>query len=258
MPVLRIDNYHDDFRLRAQTKDIHDLAGRPNKNATTKFVNRQILAAIEPSQLDVLVDIGCGDATLMQMAQGQVAECIGVVSTAEEKARLESALPNLRFIVSAAQKLPLASNSASKIVCNGVLAYLLDCREVRASLCEMARIARPGATIYLGEISEIDAYAYHRMYRGSSMLGLLWHLLRNHSLRTFLGMIRRWLNAVTGSEQIILNSAGMFYATPEEMISLAQDCGLQLKTYFRHQELDQAGNVVESKLSYNYIFTPVK
>ncbi|MGA2353959.1 MAG: class I SAM-dependent methyltransferase [Terriglobales bacterium] len=258
MPVLRIDNYLDDYRLRAQSNDIHELAGRPNKNATTEFVNTQILAAIEPNPFDVLVDVGCGDATLMKMAEGRVSECIGIVSTEEEKARLESALPKLRFIASAAQKLPLPSNCASKVVCNGVLAYLLVSREVRASLREMARIARPGATIWVGEISEIDGYAYYRMYRGNSMFGFLWHLLRHNGLRSFLGMIRRWLKAVTGSEQIILNSASMFYASPEKMISLAQDCGLQLKTYFRHKELDQAGALVESKFSYNYIFTPLK
>jgi hypothetical protein len=70
MPVLRIDNYIDDYRLRAQSQDIHDLAGRPNKNATTEFVNRQILAAIELNRVDVLVDIGCGAACLMKIAGG--------------------------------------------------------------------------------------------------------------------------------------------------------------------------------------------
>ncbi len=68
-------------------------------------------------------------------------------------------------------------------------------------------------------------------------------------------MIRRWLKAIAGSQQIILNSAGMFYASPEKMISMAEACGLRLKTHFRHKELDQAGDVVESKFSYNYIFT---
>jgi len=180
------------------------------------------------------------------------------VSTEEEKARLESALPNLRFIASTAQKLPLPSNSASKIVCNGVLILFAREEDVRAALCEMARIAQPGATIWVGEITEIDECAYYGMYRGHSMFGLLWHLLRHNGLRSFLGMIRRWLKAVTGSYQIVLNSARNFYVKPDNMISLAQDCGLQLKTYFRHKELDPAGNVVESKFRYNYIFTPLK
>lgn len=255
MPVLRIDNYLDDYRLRAQSTDIDELAGRPSKKATTEYVNRKILAAISPSQEDVLVDIGCGDATLMKMAEGRVSQCIGIVSTEEEKARLESALPSLHFIASAAQKLPLDSASASKIVCNGVLLLFPHQEDVQASLREMARIALPGATIWVGEIPEIDEYEYYGMYRGASMPAFLWHVLRHNGLRSFLGMIRRWLKAITGSEQIILNSAGMFYATPETMIALAQACGLHLKTYFRHKELDPTGNVVESKFRYNYIFT---
>ncbi len=160
MPVLRIDNYLDDYRLRAQAKDIDELAGRPNKRSTTEYVNQQILAAIDLSQSDVLVDIGCGDATLMKMAEGRVSQCVGIVSTEEEKARLESSLPRLRFIASTAQKLPLDSASASRIVCNGVLTYLPTREDVQSSLREMARIARPGATIWVGEIFEIDAYTY--------------------------------------------------------------------------------------------------
>jgi len=258
MPVLRVNNYVEACRQRALCKDIHELAGRPNKNATTEFVNRQILEAIQPTRSDVLVDIGCGDASLLKMADGRVLECIGIAGTPEEKARLETALPTLRFIAGTAQNLPLESGSVSKIVCNSVLLLVPDEVEVRASLREMARIARSGATIWVGEIPEIDEYALYGMYRGNSMLAFLWHLLRHNGLRSFLGMVRRWLKAVIGTDQIILNSARVFCAEPEKMISLAQSCDLRLKTYFRHKELDSGENVVESRSRYNYIFTPVK
>lgn len=95
MPVLRVNNYLDAYRLRAHSRDIHELAGRPNKNAMTKFVNRQILDAIKLSLADILVEIGSGDAPLMKMANGRVLECIGITSTEDETARLESALPTL-------------------------------------------------------------------------------------------------------------------------------------------------------------------
>ena len=35
MPVLRIDNFIDDYRLRAASKDLHELAARPNSTALT-------------------------------------------------------------------------------------------------------------------------------------------------------------------------------------------------------------------------------
>jgi ubiquinone/menaquinone biosynthesis C-methylase UbiE len=169
--------------------------------------------------------------------------------------RLEAAIPNLRFIASDAQELPLESASVSKIVCNATLFYLPTAKEVRASLREMSRIARPGATIWVGEIPEIDEYAHYGMYRGNSMTAYLWHLFKHNGLRSFLGMIRRCIKATTGEEQIVLNSAGIFYAGPEKMISLARSCGLRLQAHFRHKELDEGGKVVDSEFRYDYIFT---
>ena len=101
----------------------------------------------------------------------------------------------------------------------------------------------------------VDEYAEYGMYRGNSMISFLWHLLRHNGLRTFLGMIRRWLNAIVGNERIILNSAGMFHAEPEVFISLAESCGLRLKAHFRNKELDEGGRIVDSKFRYNYVFT---
>ncbi len=255
MPVLRIDNYIDAYRLRAGREDLHELAARPNKKGVTEFVNRRILEGLELAPDDVLVDIGCGDASLMRMAEGHISRSVGIVATVEEKRRLEASFPHLCFIAGAAQRLPLESCSASRVVCNTTLLYLPSENDVVAALREMSRIARPGAMIWVGEIPEIDEYAHYGMYRGNSMLEYLWHLLTHNGFRSFLGMVRRWLKAVTGNEQIILNSAGMFYAAPEKMISIAEGNGLRLKTNFRHQELDGGGRVVDSQFRYDYIFS---
>jgi SAM-dependent methyltransferase len=255
MPVLRIDNFIDDYRLRAASEDLHELAARPNKQALTEFVNRQIMEALDLAPGDVLVDIGCGDASLLRMTEGRVSKRVGVVATVEEKLRLESSFPDLCFVAGALQELPLESGVASRAVCNATLIYLPSENDVRVALREMSRISRPGALIWVGEISEIDEFEYYGMYRGNSMVGYLWHLLNRNGLRTFLGMMRRWLKALTGNEQIVLNSAGLFYAKPEKMILLAKSSGLRLKTYFRHQELDGEGKVLDSQFRYDYIFT---
>jgi len=68
-------------------------------------------------------------------------------------------------------------------------------------------------------------------------------------------MIRRWGKAVLGKEQIVLNSAGIFHVGPEKMVEMAEGCGLKLKTYFRHKEVDQQGSVVDSQFRYDYLFT---
>ncbi len=174
MPVLRINNYIDAYRVRAASEDLHELAARPNKKAVTEFVNRRILEALDVAAEDVLVDLGCGDASLLRMAAAFTARSIGVVATVEEKLRLESSFPDLCFIASRAHELALESASASKIVCNTTLLYLPSESEVRAALQEMSRVARPGATIWVGEIPEIDEYELYGIYRGKSMAAYLW------------------------------------------------------------------------------------
>jgi ubiquinone/menaquinone biosynthesis C-methylase UbiE len=255
MPVLRINNYNDAYRIRAACEDIHELAARPNKKPLTEFVNQRILKALELAPDDVLVDIGCGDASLLRMAEGHAARTVGIVATREERLKLGLSFPDLHFVAGQAQNLPLESGIASRVVCNATLHYLPSANEVRAALREMSRISRPGAMIWVGEIPEIDEYAHYGIYRGNSMFAYLWHLLRNNGLRTFLGMTRRWVKAVAGSEQLVLNSAGLFYAAPEKVISLAESSGMRLKTYFRHKEVDGEGKVVDSPFRYDYIFT---
>ncbi len=255
MPVFRVNNYVDAYKLRAQSEDIHELAARPDKKPLTEFVNRQILEAVQPGPEDFLVDIGCGDASLLRMASAQGIRCVGIAGSVEEKQRLESAFPVLSVVASPAQSLPLESAIASKIVCNATLFYLSSEDAVKAALREMARIARPGATIWIGEMPEIDEPTHLGAYRGNSMPGYLWHLLRRNGVRTFLGMLRRWARALAGEERIVLNSAAIFFAPPDKMVALAEGCGLRLQTHFRHRELDGEGRVVDSDFRYDYVFT---
>ena len=255
MPVLRIDNYFDAYRIRAQSENVHEMAARNRKDCVVEFANRRILDAIQPEPNDILIDIGCGDGTLLRMAAGVTGQSFGIVSTVEEQSKLESVFPELRIKAGRLQSLPIESGVATKIVCNAVFAYLQFEVEVRLALQEIARIACPGATIWIGEVPDIDEYAHFGMYRGNSMLAFFWHLLTHNGLRSFLGMIRGWLKAELGQEQIVLNSAGIFYATPEKMIAMAQSCGLRLRSYSRPKEMDQDGAVREAKLRYDYVFT---
>lgn len=255
MPILRVDNYYDAYRLRAQADDVHELAARPDKKPLTEFVNRRILEIMELKPHDVLVDIGCGDAALLRMSTGRTATSLGIVSTVHEQRKLESIFPGLSIRAADVGCLPLEAASANKIVCNAVLLYLPSESQVRAALCEIARIARPGATILIGEIPEVDEYQHYGMYRGNSMVGLLSHVLKRNGLRAFLGMIRLWLKSAFGNEQIVLNSAGIFHVSHQKMIEMGERCGLKLKNYFKHQELNSSGAVVDSAFRYDYIFT---
>lgn len=149
------------------------MAGRDGKKDHTDFANRQILEGLKPDPNDILVDVGCGDVSLLRMAGDRVRERIGIASTVEEKAALDAAFPNLRFLVGTADTLPFEAGSATKVVCNTFLVLVPLQEVVRASLREMARVARPGTTIWIGEIPEVDEYARYGMFHGTSMLAFL-------------------------------------------------------------------------------------
>jgi len=254
MPIIRVDNYLDAYRLRAHSDDPHDLAARPDKKEVTEFVNRRILEALQPGSDDFVVDIGCGEGSLLRMVDQKI-KIVGIVGTPDEQRLLELIYPGMQVKAGDMRDLPLESGVASKIVCNAALFYLTRESEVRSALSEIKRIARPNAAIWVGEIPEIDEYRYLGMYRGHSMLAFLWHLLQRNGVRAFLGMIRRWLRAWLGEERIVLNSAGIFYGSPEKIVKMAESCGLILKTYFRHKDLDCDGNIVDSQFRYDYLFT---
>jgi ubiquinone/menaquinone biosynthesis C-methylase UbiE len=253
MPIIRVDNYVDAYRIRAHADDLHELAARPDKKHVTEFVNRRILEMIQPGPDELLVDIGCGDASLLRMS-GSV-HCVGIVASEDERERLQQAFPDLSIKAGLAQRLPLKTKCASKIVCNATLFYLPSESDVQKAIAEIARISRPGATVWIGEIPEIDEYQHHGVYRGNSMFEFVWHLFTKNGCRSFLGMIRKWIKAAFGQEQIVLNSAGMIFFSAEKLIGMAESCGLKLKSYFRHRELDQEGNIVESEFRYDFVFT---
>src|SRR5215831_10706663 len=88
MPIIRVDNYLDAYRLRAHSDDPHDLAARPDKKEVTEFVNRRILEALQPGSDDFVVDIGCGEGSLLRMVDQKI-KIVGIVGTPDEQRLLE-------------------------------------------------------------------------------------------------------------------------------------------------------------------------
>jgi ubiquinone/menaquinone biosynthesis C-methylase UbiE len=187
--------------------------------------------------------------------RGRLGRSVGIVPTAEEKAKLQATYPGLTVLVGRAQKLPVDSESASLIVCNSVLLLLKSEDNVSAALSEIVRVARPPAKIWLGEIPSADEYPYFKNYRGSSLIGLLWHQLTRKGFHIFLSTGKEVCKSLMGKETLVLSSGEIYYATPQEFIALAQKCGMQLKTHFKYIRKDRSGKLIESPFRYNYVFT---
>jgi SAM-dependent methyltransferase len=255
MGIVRTADFVECYRYAALTGNVQTLAGRGDDIIGTQYVNTRILSMVGPRNDDVLLDIGCGDGCLLRMAENHVRERIGILPTNEERAKLQDAYPELRVLAGTAEELPLTSHTVSLIVCNAVLLLLQSEERVCTALKEIARVAQPGARIFIGEIPSADEHSAFAHYRGSSVSGLLWHQLSRKGLRTFLGTGKSLFNSIIGRETLLLNSSAIFHALPASFIALAQKCGLQSTWHGKHFRKDKSGNLIESPFRYNYLFT---
>src|SRR3954453_14645597 len=147
MPIIRLNNYVDVYKLRSHSSDLHSLAVRDGRQAVTKFVNSQILERVAAKPDDVLVDVGCGDGCLLKKAD-KIRTRIGTVSSQDECDRLRKEIPGVNFKASLIYALPLETATADVIVCNAVLPYLQSTENVEKALCGLARIAKPNGKVW--------------------------------------------------------------------------------------------------------------
>jgi SAM-dependent methyltransferase len=119
-------------------------AGRAPED--TDKTNKYVLSII--GEVPELLDIGCGDASLLVSASAF--KSVGVAPTAEECESLQRRYPQVHFVTASAQRLPLADGAFDTVVCNGVLLLLQDREELFESLRELRRVAR--RQLFVGEV----------------------------------------------------------------------------------------------------------
>jgi 2-polyprenyl-3-methyl-5-hydroxy-6-metoxy-1,4-benzoquinol methylase len=217
-------------------RDLHDLAlrGRDNKEIT-RIIHEHIVEAVELGPGDDLVDIGCGDGILLRMAQQLGARsALGLLATDEEVALVRRTGVNVEQGLT--DHLPVPDASASVVVCNSVL-LIVPREKISASLSEMCRIANPDARIFIGEIPFVAKKDPTPQF--NRRRDVLAHLYRNNGLRTWFGMLRRMVwQQIIGQPFVMRDGVAVsFFATPEEMIALAQAAGMEFVRYWQCDHL---------------------
>jgi ubiquinone/menaquinone biosynthesis C-methylase UbiE len=247
MTFSRSDDYVEYCRETARhARNLHDLALRgQGKEKITKLIHERIADAVQLSQGDDVVDIGCGEGTMLRMAQ----ECgarsaLGLLATDEEVALARRTGLDIRQGLS--DQLPLPDACASVVVCNSVL-LIVPREQIPVSLREIYRIAKPEARIFVGEIPFVQLKDPSPEF--SSRRELLSHLYRKQGLRAWLGMVRRmvWWQ-LTGKPAVLLpGTAISCFATAEEFTQLAQEAGLEVVRHWRHDHPDTRNNYLLRK-----------
>jgi ubiquinone/menaquinone biosynthesis C-methylase UbiE len=245
--ITRSDDYVEYCRETARhARDPHDLAlrGRDKKEVTLR-VHEQIVEAVALHPQDDLVDIGCGDGTLLRMAQrAGVRSAIGLLATEDEVAVLRRVGLEVRQGLS--HQLPLPAECASVVVCNSVL-LVVPKENIPASLREIDRIAKPRARIFLGEIPFVKPADPTPRFK--SRHETLSYLYGHQGLRSWFGMLRRMVWWSLNGQPTVLRpgTAISFYASPEEFIAMAEDAGLQFVRYWQHEDPDTRNNYLFRK-----------
>jgi len=226
--LTRSDDYIEYCRETAKhARDPHDLSlrGRDRKSVTQQ-IHEEIAVATGLNSSDDLVDIGCGDGTMLRIATlAGVRTAIGLLATEEEVAVVQRFGLNVKQGLT--DYLPLDDSSASVVVCNNVL-LVVSREKVFGSLREIYRVAKPGARIFLGEIPRAEQQDPTPDF--ATRRELLSYLYRQHGPRTWFGMVRRFAYQQVTGRPSVLNSGTKisFWAAPEEFISMAQAINLQL------------------------------
>jgi ubiquinone/menaquinone biosynthesis C-methylase UbiE len=245
--ISRSDDYVEYCRETARhARDLHDLALRgSNKKETTRVTHERIVQAVQLGPQDELLDIGCGDGTLLRMArQCGVKSAIGLLATEEEVALVQKTGVDVRQGFS--DQLPFPDASASVVVCNNVL-LIVPGEKIPGTLREIWRVAEPGARIFIGELPFVQtADPTPRFETTGEMLS---YLYRRHGLRTWLGMVRKLAKAkITGIAFVMRpGTAVSFYATAEEFISMAATAGLELVNFWQHHDPANRNNYLFRK-----------
>jgi len=225
---------------------LHDLAlrGRGQERATNS-VCEQIMHEVALSPGDDLVDIGCGDGTLLRMAiQTGVHSALGLQST-EEEAQLLRGL-GLPVQQAVSHMLPVPTASASVVVCNNVL-LIIPRTHIHPTLLEISRIAKPGARVFLGEIPTVAGPQAQPHF--ASECEALAYAYQKYGLRSWAGMLRRMARSKWTGKPLVIHdcSSVAFHAQADEFIAMVEKVGLSVVRYWQHEYVKTRNNYLFRK-----------
>lgn len=166
---------------------------------TDTLEHRLILELLAPLAGLSVLDVGCGDGTLLELFRASGADRVaGCDPDPSMVARARDRLGGC-VTVGAGQALPFPDASFDRVTCVTVLAFVPDAPAV---VREMARVLRPGGTLLIGDLGRWSLWAARRRIRG--WLGhRLWRGARFRTAGTLAGMLRDAGLTVTASRGAI-------------------------------------------------------
>ncbi len=136
--------------------------------AVTEAVEQRLLLDLvgEPARHRVL-DVGCGDGTLVRALAARGADAVGIdpdpAMLAAARAHTAAAGVHGQFAAGRMERLPFPDGSFDVVIAVTSLCFVAD---AAAAMREMARAARPGGRLVVGELGRWSVWAAARRCRG--------------------------------------------------------------------------------------------
>ncbi|OAM53144.1 hypothetical protein A7981_06955 [Methylovorus sp. MM2] len=265
MSIYKFSDFVEVYRAKAKSKDINELTGRTGRPDLTNFVIDKVISKFAFKKDDVVVDIGCGDALLLQKisqknVDGRIGRLIGVLPTIEEIIKVHGHLlikdPSASGKISIELGLldnlsNIPDNYSDKTISNSTFHILQTEVVVDQALAEVKRITKKGGVIFIGElpaVNEFDGKNY-----GDSILQWLYWVLKNQGFKMFWLRLKQTLIGIFSKEPFIIAPKRIFYMKPETFVRKLENLGFKVADFHKHIEIDTNGNEHESLTRWDYL-----
>lgn len=259
--IRKVDNHVELYRNLASAEDINHLTGRVGRADLTEYITKNIVAALDLQPRTRLVDIGCGDGRLLCHAARRVdlslSTLVGILPTPEEVARIAQHVrrtsEQIRIELGRVDQVPVETGWADVVVCNSVFLYLFEPGLVDKALAEIARISRPGARIFLGEMLVSDEYAGDVDDR--AVVRKVCAVFRSEGFLAGLKLVKWLVKAALSPKVTVLAPRKLFWAPVDSFVPQLARHGFRDIRHFPHREIDRDGSERVSRTRVDYVFT---
>ncbi|WP_339799087.1 methyltransferase domain-containing protein [Paenibacillus sp. FSL R5-0744] len=254
MAIVKVKNHIESYKLKSFSESINELSGRID-NRLTIYRNQIIMNKVLSSFENVVVDIGCGDATLLNSIQHKVGIGFGIVPSSEEKDRLDKEYSDSSVFIlkGLTVALPIEDEIATTVVCNGVFLLLENEDEVIKSLLEIKRVTKKDGTVWIGEVPFIDEVEYNARNYGDSILKWLVFVFRNNGYNSFFKAIQRLIRAIFFGDTFLINPKQFFFIRPEKFVGVCEMLGFEVVEILNSKILNNCFEEEDSSTRYDYI-----